>query len=59
MFGGWGNPDHDDSIRITHRALDKAIIFIDTSGVYSSGGPGEIVGRRVAESARTMTRLGA
>ena len=22
MFGAWGNPDHDDSIRIIHRALD-------------------------------------
>jgi hypothetical protein len=22
MFGAWGNTDHDDSIRIIHRALD-------------------------------------
>ncbi|MCW2548073.1 MAG: aldo/keto reductase, partial [Mycobacterium sp.] len=22
MFGQWGNPDHDDSVRIIHRALD-------------------------------------
>ena len=22
MFGAWGNPDHDESIRIIHRALD-------------------------------------
>ena len=31
MFGAWGNPDHDDSIRIIHRALDGGINFIDTS----------------------------
>jgi aryl-alcohol dehydrogenase-like predicted oxidoreductase len=22
MFGAWGNPDHEDSIRIIHAALD-------------------------------------
>ena len=22
MFGGWGNRDHDESVRIIHRALD-------------------------------------
>ena len=22
MFGGWGNPDHDDSVRIIHRGLE-------------------------------------
>ena len=35
MFGAWGNPDHDDSIRIIHRALDAGINFIDTADVYS------------------------
>jgi diketogulonate reductase-like aldo/keto reductase len=30
MFGDWGNKDHDDSIRIIHRALDAGINFIDT-----------------------------
>jgi aryl-alcohol dehydrogenase-like predicted oxidoreductase len=25
MFGEWGNPDHDDSIRIIHAALDGGI----------------------------------
>ena len=29
-----GNPDHDDSARIIHRALDAGINFIDTSDVY-------------------------
>ena len=37
MFGGWGNPDHDDCIRIIHRALDAGINFIDTADVYSRG----------------------
>jgi aryl-alcohol dehydrogenase-like predicted oxidoreductase len=40
MFGAWGNPDHDESIRIIHRALDSGINFIDTADVYSSGGVG-------------------
>ena len=37
MFGAWGNPDHDDSIRIIHRALDAGINFVDTADVYSHG----------------------
>ena len=37
MFGAWGNPDHDESIRIIHRALDAGINFIDTADVYSRG----------------------
>jgi aryl-alcohol dehydrogenase-like predicted oxidoreductase len=32
MFGAWGNGDHDESIRIIHRALDAGINFVDTSG---------------------------
>jgi aryl-alcohol dehydrogenase-like predicted oxidoreductase len=45
MFGAWGNPDHDDSIRIIHRALDAGINFIDTADVYSRGESEEIVGK--------------
>src|SRR5947207_8492805 len=45
MFGAWGNPDHDDSIRIIHRALDAGINFVDTADVYSSGESEEIVGK--------------
>src|SRR3954449_7646363 len=45
MFGAWGNPDHDDSIRIIHRALDAGINFVDTADVYSAGGSEEIVGK--------------
>jgi aryl-alcohol dehydrogenase-like predicted oxidoreductase len=45
MFGQWGNPDHDESVRIIHRALDAGINFIDTADVYSSGESEEIVGK--------------
>ncbi len=45
MFGQWGNPDHDDSIRIIHAALDGGINFVDTADVYSAGESEEIVGK--------------
>src|SRR4051812_672642 len=45
MFGDWGNTDHDDSIRIIHRALDAGINFVDTADVYSAGESEEIVGK--------------
>jgi aryl-alcohol dehydrogenase-like predicted oxidoreductase len=45
MFGEWGNQDHDESIRIIHRALDAGINFIDTADIYSSGESEEIVGK--------------
>src|ERR1700755_1803425 len=45
MFGAWGNQDHDDSVRIIHRALDAGINFIDTADVYSRGESEEIVGK--------------
>jgi aryl-alcohol dehydrogenase-like predicted oxidoreductase len=37
MFGEWGNPDHEASIRIIHRALDAGLNFVDTADVYSAG----------------------
>jgi aryl-alcohol dehydrogenase-like predicted oxidoreductase len=52
MFGAWGNPDHDDSIRIIHRALDAGINFIDTADVYSAGESEEIVGQALAGGRR-------
>jgi aryl-alcohol dehydrogenase-like predicted oxidoreductase len=45
MFGAFGNPDHDDSVRIIHRALDAGINLIDTADVYSLGESEEIVGK--------------
>jgi aryl-alcohol dehydrogenase-like predicted oxidoreductase len=47
MFGVWGNNDHDDSIRIIHRALDAGVNFIDTADVYSAGESEEIVGKAI------------
>jgi aryl-alcohol dehydrogenase-like predicted oxidoreductase len=52
MFGEWGNPDHEDSIRIIHRALDAGINFIDTADVYSTGESEEIVGRALTGGRR-------
>jgi aryl-alcohol dehydrogenase-like predicted oxidoreductase len=45
MFGAWGNPEHDESIRIIHAALDAGINFLDTADVYSAGESEEIVGK--------------
>src|SRR3954463_6732674 len=45
MFGSWGNPDHDDSIRIIHAALDAGVNFVDTADVYGAGESEEIVGK--------------
>jgi aryl-alcohol dehydrogenase (NADP+) len=48
MFGPAGNPDHDDCVRIVHRALDAGINFIDTADVYSAGESEVIVGEALA-----------
>jgi len=45
MFGSMGNTDHDDCVRIIHRALDAGINFVDTADIYSSGESEEIVGK--------------
>jgi aryl-alcohol dehydrogenase-like predicted oxidoreductase len=47
MFGAWGEPDHDESIRVIHAALDGGIDFIDTADVYSAGESEEIVGKAI------------
>ncbi len=52
MFGAWGNTDHEDSVRIIHRALDAGINFIDTADVYSRGESEEIVGKALAGGRR-------
>jgi aryl-alcohol dehydrogenase-like predicted oxidoreductase len=44
-FGAMSNPDHDDAIRIIHKALDAGINLIDTADVYSLGESEEIVGK--------------
>jgi Aldo/keto reductase family len=43
MFGAGGNPDHDECIRIVHKALDAGINFIDTADAYTL----VIVGQRL------------
>ncbi len=52
MFGAWGEPDHDTSISIIHRALDAGINFIDTADVYSQGESETIVGKALAGGRR-------
>ncbi|QXE36552.1 aldo/keto reductase [Streptomyces sp. GMY02] len=47
MFGRMGNPDHEDSVRVIHRALDAGINVVDTADVYSLGESEEIVGKAV------------
>src|SRR5438309_4841145 len=57
MFGAWGETDHDEAIRIIHRALDAGINFIDTADVYSRGESEEIVGKALAGGRRESVVL--
>jgi aryl-alcohol dehydrogenase-like predicted oxidoreductase len=52
MFGAWGNPEHNDCIRIVHAAIDAGINFIDTADVYSAGESEKIVGQALAGGRR-------
>ena len=52
MFGAVGNTDHDDAVRIIHRALDAGINFIDTADAYSAGESELIVGKALADGRR-------
>jgi aryl-alcohol dehydrogenase-like predicted oxidoreductase len=52
MFGGWGERDHDESVRIIHRALDAGVNFVDTADVYARGESEEIVGKALAGGRR-------
>ncbi|MFD9056758.1 aldo/keto reductase [Streptomyces albidoflavus] len=45
MFGGAGNPDHEDSARVINAALDAGINFVDTADMYATGECEEIVGK--------------
>lgn len=44
MFGSIGNSDHDESVRIIHKALDAGINVVDTADIYSHGESEQIVG---------------
>src|SRR5579884_2952940 len=57
MLGGWGNSDHDDSVRVIHAALDAGINFIDTADVYSMGESEEVVGKALAGGRRDKVVL--
>jgi aryl-alcohol dehydrogenase-like predicted oxidoreductase len=57
MFGAYGNTDHEDCVRIIHRALDAGINFIDTADVYSRGESEEIVGKALADGRRDSVVL--
>jgi len=52
MFGAWGETDHDECVRIIHRALDAGINFIDTADVYARGESEEIVGKALSGGRR-------
>jgi aryl-alcohol dehydrogenase-like predicted oxidoreductase len=52
MFGAWGEPDHDESIRIIHAPLDAGINFIDIADVSSTAESEEIVGKALAGGKR-------
>jgi aryl-alcohol dehydrogenase-like predicted oxidoreductase len=58
MFGAFGNPDHDDAIKIIRRALDAGINFTDTADGYSAGESEEILGQALAGGRRESVVLG-
>lgn len=49
MFGKLANPDHDECVRMIHKALDFGINFIDTADAYSHGESEEIVGKALKD----------
>jgi hypothetical protein len=57
MLGAFGNPDHDDAVKIIHRALDAGINFIDTADGYSAGESEVILGKALAGGRRDSVVL--
>ena len=57
MFGAFGNSDHDDAVKIIHKALDAGINFIDTADGYSAGESEEILGEALAGGRRDSVVL--
>jgi len=57
MFGAFGNPDHDDAVRIIHKALDAGINVIDTADGYSAGESEQIIGKALAGGRREQVVL--
>lgn len=54
MFGGMGNKNHSDCVRIIHRAIDAGINFIDTADVYSQGESERIVGKAIKNKRESL-----
>lgn len=48
MFGKLANSDHDECVRMIHKALDFGINFIDTADAYSQGESEVIVGKALS-----------
>lgn len=57
MLGSMGNTDHDEGVRIIHRALDAGINLIDTADTYSHGESEVIVGKALASVDRDSVVL--
>jgi aryl-alcohol dehydrogenase-like predicted oxidoreductase len=57
MFGAFGNSDHEDAVKIIHKALDGGINFIDTADGYSAGESEEILGKALAGGRRESVVL--
>lgn len=57
MLGAAGNPDHDESIRIIHQALDAGINFVDCADIYSRGESETIVGKALRGGRREKVVL--
>ncbi|RSM45184.1 aldo/keto reductase [Amycolatopsis balhimycina DSM 5908] len=45
MLGQWGNPDHEEGVRMLHTALDAGVNFWDTADMYSQGESEQIVAK--------------
>src|SRR3984957_17669683 len=54
-IGGWmwGGTDEAESIRTVHAALDRGTTLFDTAPLYRFGRSEEIVGKALAEGARS------
>ena len=57
MFGAFGHSDHEDAVKIIHKALDAGINFIDTADGYSAGESEEILGKALAGGRRESVVL--
>ncbi len=52
MFGALGNRDHEQCVRIVHRALDAGINTLNTADGYSAGESEEILGEALTGGRR-------